>query len=121
RSELPSAPESLPPLSVAGELARGSRRGDAPPESGAFDIPPSSSGELVYAEIRGGTKLADMKRRIEQECITRALFEAGPRLRAPRRRARGRGRLRQAADGEVALEPLRLRGRCPPRMAPLPP
>jgi len=40
-------------------------------------LPPSSSTDLVYAEIRGGTKLADMKRRLEQECIARALVESG--------------------------------------------
>ncbi|MBW2455672.1 MAG: sigma 54-interacting transcriptional regulator [Deltaproteobacteria bacterium] len=39
--------------------------------------PPSSSTDIVYAEIRGGTKLADMKRRLEQECIARALVESG--------------------------------------------
>jgi sigma-54 specific flagellar transcriptional regulator A len=39
--------------------------------------PPTSSTDLVYAEIRGGTKLADMKRRLEQECIARALVESG--------------------------------------------
>ena len=39
--------------------------------------PPSSSTDLVYAEIRTGTKLADMKRKLEQECIARALVESG--------------------------------------------
>ena len=39
--------------------------------------PPWSSTDLVYSEIRGGTKLADMKRRLEQECIARALVESG--------------------------------------------
>jgi DNA-binding NtrC family response regulator len=39
--------------------------------------PPAGSTDLVYAEVRGGTKLADMKRRLEQECIARALVESG--------------------------------------------
>ena len=37
----------------------------------------SSTEDLVYAEIRGGTKLSAMKKRLERECIARALVEAG--------------------------------------------
>ena len=32
---------------------------------------------MVYAEIRGGTRLADMKKKLEQECIARALVDSG--------------------------------------------
>jgi len=39
--------------------------------------PPPSSSDIVYSEIRGGHRLSDMKRRIEQECIARALVESG--------------------------------------------
>ena len=50
----------------------------SPGETSASDsLPPTSSTEMVYAEIRSGTKLADMKRKLEQECIARALVEAG--------------------------------------------
>jgi DNA-binding NtrC family response regulator len=52
-----------------------------PPDSGESLVesidPPSSSTDLVYAEVRGGTRLADMKRKLEQECIARALVESG--------------------------------------------
>jgi DNA-binding NtrC family response regulator len=44
----------------------------APPES----VPPCST-DVVYAEVRGGTSLGDLKHRLEQECISRALAEAG--------------------------------------------
>ena len=63
--------------------ASSSDRGSVPPaaDSGARSVeslpPPSSSTELVYAEIRGGTNLSEMKRRLEQECIARALVESG--------------------------------------------
>ena len=36
-----------------------------------------SSADVVYAEIRNGTGLADIKRKLERDCITRALVEAG--------------------------------------------
>jgi transcriptional regulator with GAF, ATPase, and Fis domain len=49
-----------------------------PPDSSHDSLaPPSSSTEVVYSEIRGGTSLTDMKRRLEQECIARALVESG--------------------------------------------
>jgi DNA-binding NtrC family response regulator/tetratricopeptide (TPR) repeat protein len=68
-----------PGVSPNGE---GSSPGTIPPPplaDGAPDSlpPPASSTEMVYAEIRGGTKLADMKRKLEQECIARALVETG--------------------------------------------
>ncbi|MEQ9323289.1 MAG: sigma 54-interacting transcriptional regulator, partial [Polyangiaceae bacterium] len=63
-SDAGSSPGSAPPaMASAGDAA-----GDS--------LPPASSTEMVYAEIRGGTKLADMKRKLEQECIARALVEA---------------------------------------------
>jgi transcriptional regulator with GAF, ATPase, and Fis domain/Tfp pilus assembly protein PilF len=39
--------------------------------------PTPSSSDLVYSEVRGGSRLSDMKRRIEQECIARALVDSG--------------------------------------------
>lgn len=49
----------------------------APASSGSLSLPPpSDSTDLVYAEIRGGTKLAEMKKKLERECIARALVEA---------------------------------------------
>jgi transcriptional regulator with GAF, ATPase, and Fis domain/tetratricopeptide (TPR) repeat protein len=39
--------------------------------------PPSDSTDLVYAEVRAGMRLSDMKRRLEHECIARALVESG--------------------------------------------
>ena len=73
----------LADLQYAGTAAEGSSPGSVPPPmASASDgvgetLPPASSTEMVYAEIRGGTKLADMKRKLEQECIARALVEAG--------------------------------------------
>ncbi len=47
---------------------------DSTPDSVA---PPSSSTDVVYAEVRGGLKLSEMKKKLEQECIYRALVESG--------------------------------------------
>ena len=46
------------------------------PMGAALLVPPTAT-DAVYAEIRGGTGLADMKKRIEAECISRALGESG--------------------------------------------
>ena len=57
---------------------------DAPPSAprsistrGPASVPPPSSSEIVYSEVRGGTGLAAMKRRLERDCIARALADAG--------------------------------------------
>src|SRR5690606_5627207 len=73
-----------PPLS-APSSAPGSRSEGAPSARGEPASrrssptlpPPSSSTDLVYAEVRLGTTLGDMKKRLEQECIARALVESG--------------------------------------------
>ena len=36
---------------------------------------PSDSGQMAYAEIKAGTCLAEMKRKLEQQCISQALLE----------------------------------------------
>lgn len=65
----------------AASTAEASSPGSVPPPMPSAEagesLPPASSTEMVYAEIRSGTKLADMKRKLEQECIARALVEAG--------------------------------------------
>ena len=47
-----------------------------PPPSGPDSVVPCST-DVVYAEVRMGTSLGDLKHRLEQECIARALAEAG--------------------------------------------
>ncbi len=62
------------------EEAAVSERASLPPcvgDDARSSLPPSSSTDMVYAEIRGGTRLADMKKKLEQECIARALVESG--------------------------------------------
>ncbi|MCC6527495.1 MAG: sigma 54-interacting transcriptional regulator [Polyangiaceae bacterium] len=50
--------------------------------SGPSHVAPSvaaaaSPSEIVYAEVRSGTSFATMKRRLERECVARALADAG--------------------------------------------
>jgi DNA-binding NtrC family response regulator/tetratricopeptide (TPR) repeat protein len=73
------APRSMTPRSVTPRsmTRRGSHEGRGGDGVSETLPPPASSAELVYAEIRGGTKLADMKRKLEQDCIARALVETG--------------------------------------------
>jgi sigma-54 specific flagellar transcriptional regulator A len=83
----PSAgrPATLPPPASSGaSLAAHSSAGPTGPgpetlPSGevALGVSSGNSGDLVYAEVRQGTSLADMKRKLEQECIARALVESG--------------------------------------------
>jgi DNA-binding NtrC family response regulator len=63
-----NGPASLP-SGAAGRDGGGGPRESLPP--------PSSSSDLVYAEVRSGMRLADMKKRLERECISRALVESG--------------------------------------------
>jgi sigma-54 specific flagellar transcriptional regulator A len=64
-------------------VAEDSGAGSIPPPPSASDSmpqtmpPPAGSTDLVYAEVRSGTTLTDMKRRIEHECIARALVDSG--------------------------------------------
>ena len=50
---------------------------DAGPPSGVPNSVPTCSSDAVYAEIRGGIRLADMKKKLEKACIARALVESG--------------------------------------------
>jgi DNA-binding NtrC family response regulator/tetratricopeptide (TPR) repeat protein len=72
-SELPppSSRSSVPPPG-----------GDAAPRSASEaraggPAPGGSSAEIVYAEVRGGQALGQLKRHLERECIARALIESG--------------------------------------------
>ncbi|MEM6791097.1 MAG: sigma 54-interacting transcriptional regulator [Myxococcota bacterium] len=58
----------------ATERARGAPQSSAPPPSAAQG---GATDDWVYAEVKGGTSLADMKRKLERACITRALTETG--------------------------------------------
>ncbi|MBI4701076.1 MAG: sigma-54-dependent Fis family transcriptional regulator, partial [Deltaproteobacteria bacterium] len=40
-------------------------------------VPSTDTAALVYGQVRRGTALADMKKKLERECIARALGEAG--------------------------------------------
>ncbi|MEM9694884.1 MAG: sigma 54-interacting transcriptional regulator, partial [Myxococcota bacterium] len=41
-------------------------------------VPPASNfADAVYTEVKGGIRLADMKKKLEEDCITRALLETG--------------------------------------------
>ncbi len=68
---------SIPPPSRDGASAQAPAAGTRAPDSDFELPPPSSSTDLVYAEIRTGTTLASLKRRLEQDCIARALVESG--------------------------------------------
>ncbi len=62
---------------VAGmQPARPPRASTPAPDDGMDSVAPSS-GAWAYAEIRTGVPLADLKRRLEQECISQALVETG--------------------------------------------
>ncbi|MEM9696662.1 MAG: sigma-54 dependent transcriptional regulator, partial [Myxococcota bacterium] len=56
------------PLSLRGAI-------EAPPAS----IVPSAGNfaDAVYTEVKAGIRLADMKKKLEEDCITRALLETG--------------------------------------------
>ena len=77
--ELSDFTDNVEGLRYLAELPTVSRETIPPPpmSSATESIPPSNSTDLVYAEIRTGTTLSNMKRRLEQECIARALVESG--------------------------------------------
>jgi DNA-binding NtrC family response regulator/tetratricopeptide (TPR) repeat protein len=67
--------------SVAGRGPLDATRPSSPPppddRGGSEEHGPSSSTDVFYAEIRGGTGLGEMKKKLEQDCIARALVDAG--------------------------------------------
>ena len=69
----PERADSLAPPPSAGPASQALPA----PASFAGLAAPASSSELVYSEVKGGTSLADMKRQLEKECITRALMDTG--------------------------------------------
>ncbi|UQA54961.1 sigma 54-interacting transcriptional regulator [Polyangium aurulentum] len=63
-----AAPVSEPPVAPV-SMSEGPLSGDAEDASAPV--------EVTYAHVRSGVSLSDMKRRIERECIARALEESG--------------------------------------------
>ncbi len=50
---------------------------DSSSELRTTDSSAHNSSDLVYSEVRSGLSLADMKRKLERECIARALVDSG--------------------------------------------
>jgi DNA-binding NtrC family response regulator len=76
----PSRPASRPPpswdgapASAHGSSGKGAESAGPP----SFGPPSASSTDVVYAEVRNGLKLSEMKKKLEHECIARALVESG--------------------------------------------